>query len=541
MYSRIVHIVILILLSKTLVAQDVVNFTQFFFNPYTVNPSYAGIDGRPSVAVAYRKQWATIDGGPTIMNFSLHVPASKRLGIGLNVVQDSRGILSNTGLLLSVSYNMSITEQSFIRVGFSGGASWNKVDMDKLEGFSDNAISKILSGNAYLLGNAGVSFHLKSFHAGFSLPILFSPAYVTPDVFSMTEVKPFQAFVVHLSNRFYFAKDKYVFEPYLLYRVNTGLPSQYEAAAVLHMNHVLYIGGSYKQDFGISGLGGIKLKNTFAIGASYTVKNTGINELNSPTYEVHLGYLFGAHKKGAPIYSFIDTHKVKEKKSIRKSASELIAEKRVQDEATRKKNESVAKKAPTPQQKIPAVKTQPTPTQVTKNVQAQSLTSETKPTNLTTPAGTENVPSGTHRPRFDHTEGADNLNAFEVTAHTPEDEKERMSRLILHADNPSELHTDAIHPNSERHEFVTRGTHKEELKVSNYVISGLFKEESNAAKFSNGLKRMGFNAGYGHLTEKSAWYVYVFKTDDINGARQERDRLRKTKILRDAWLLTVLK
>lgn len=539
MYYRIVHIVFLILLSKSLVAQDVVNFTQFFFNPYTVNPSYAGIDGRPSIAVAYRKQWATIDGGPTIINFSLHVPASKRLGIGLNVVQDSRGILSNTGLMFSASYNMSIAEQSFIRVGFSGGASWNKVDMDKLEGFSDNAISKILAGNAYLLGNAGVSFHLKSFHAGVSLPVLFSPAYVATDVFSMTEVKPFEAFVVHLSNRFYFAKDKYVFEPYLLYRVNTGLPSQYEAAAVLHMNHVLYIGGSYKQDFGISGLGGIKLKNTFAIGASYTVKNTGINELNSPTYEVHLGYLFGAHKKEAPVYSFIDTHKVKEKKPIRKSASELIAEKRLQDETTRKKNEALAKKAPS-QQKMPAVKTQPTPTQETKNLQPQSLTAKGQNTNLTTPAATENVTSGTHRPRFDHADATDNLNVFEVTAHTPEDEKERISRLTLHAENPSELHTDPIHPNSERHEFVSRGTHKEELKTSNYVISGIFREESNAAKFSNGLKKMGFNAGYGHLTEKSAWYVYVFKTDDINGARQERDRLRKTKLLRDAWLLTVL-
>jgi hypothetical protein len=50
---------------------------------------------------------------------------------------------------------------------------------------------------------------------------------------------------------------------------------------------------------------------------------------------------------------------------------------------------------------------------------------------------------------------------------------------------------------------------------------------------------MGFAADYGHLTEKNLWYVYLIQTTDINAARAERDRLRKMKLFRDAWLLTV--
>jgi len=126
-----------------------------------------------------------------------------------------------------------------------------------------------------------------------------------------------------------------------------------------------------------------------------------------------------------------------------------------------------------------------------------------------------------------------------VTEHTHEDEQERISRLTLHADNPTEHHNETGHPNAERHEIVKRGNHEKELNVADYVICGVFKEEAHAKHFSDGLKKLGFTSGYGHLTEKKVWYVYELQTDDINKARAERDRVRKMKILRDSWLLTV--
>jgi len=67
----------------------------------------------------------------------------------------------------------------------------------------------------------------------------------------------------------------------------------------------------------------------------------------------------------------------------------------------------------------------------------------------------------------------------------------------------------------------------------------VFKEEEHAKHFSDGLKKAGFTSGYGHLTEKAVWYVYVYQTNDINKAKAERDRVRKLKMLRDSWLLTV--
>jgi hypothetical protein len=144
-----------------------------------------------------------------------------------------------------------------------------------------------------------------------------------------------------------------------------------------------------------------------------------------------------------------------------------------------------------------------------------------------------------HKPRFNAIDPSLEVVNVEVTEHTEDDEKERLSRLALHANDPDEHHGETGHPNAERHEFVKRGGHAKELEVSDYVVSGVFKQESNAKHFADGLKKLGFKASYGHLTEKAVWYVYLHKSNDINLARSERDRYRKMKIFRDAWLLTV--
>src|SRR5688572_865375 len=317
-------------------AQDITNFTQFFINPYSINPSYAGIEGRSALSLAYRRQWMDIEGGPAIANLTFHVPTPLGINYGLSFTNDARGILSTSSASLTLGYTLSLDKHKFIRFGVSGGVAYNTIDLDEFEGTTDPLLINILDKNASLIGNAGISFHLNTVHFGGSLPNIFSPAYVSEDAFSVKEVKPFQSVLVHASNRFYFNKDKHVFEPYLIYRINQDLPSQIEAAAVLHLNHVIWFGGSYKQDFGISALGGVKVQNFFLIGGSYSLKNMGANELNSPTFEVQLSFIFGAKKKDIPVYSFVNTVKEKEKKKTT-SASQQIAEKRKADEEKKKK------------------------------------------------------------------------------------------------------------------------------------------------------------------------------------------------------------
>jgi type IX secretion system PorP/SprF family membrane protein len=591
---------LLYLCPASLHAQDATNFTQFFINPYSINPSYAGIEGRNALSLSYRKQWADIEGGPTIASFTWHGPTGFGLNYGLTVTNDKRGILNNTGAMLTLGYTLQFDKHNFIRFAISGGAASNGIDLDKIEDPSDPALQDMLDKNTSLIGNAGLSIHLKSFHIGASLPNIFSPNYVSPDAFTVTEVAAFEAIIVHASNRFYFAQDKHVFEPYVIYRMNTGLPSQFEVAGVLHLNHVIWLGGSFKQDFGISALGGIKLQNFFLIGGSYSLKNTGINELNSPTYEIHLSYLFGAKRKDKPVYSFVNTVKEKEKKKLPPAAkpqpaTPIVArttpeqakqeqarkEEEAKQEAARQeeqqRQEAAAQQAEQARKEEEArqqeaarqeeLRRQQATQQQTQQEQArreeeakrleeqrrQQLAAQeqarkeeeakrqaAQQAQQQQPPPEEPVVPRRHDggPRLKSDVFSIDLPTYDTAHH---EEQARLSRLDEHAVNPNERHDEDpdFHPHGERHEYAKRGSHREELKVGDYVIAAVFKTSSNADRYADGLKKLGFRADYGYLTEKNLWYVYIVQSKNINTAKAERDNFRKMKIFRDAWLLTV--
>ncbi|MEX1241808.1 MAG: PorP/SprF family type IX secretion system membrane protein [Cyclobacteriaceae bacterium] len=489
-------IFLLLFASSFAKAQDQTNFTHFYLNPYLINPSYAGIDGQSSLSIIYRKQWMTIDGAPTIANFTLQSPLSPRLSFAISLTNDSKGLLNNSSALLTFGYNIPLAEKAFVRFGISGGGTWNTVDMSKLEALSgDPALGNILESNAALTGNAGISFHINTFQLGASMPTMFAPSYISADAFNITEIEPFQSIVVNASNRFYFADDKHVFEPYALYRMNADLPPQFEFAGVLHLNHVIWLGGSYKQDFGISALAGIKLKNRLAIGASYSLQNSGVNELNSPSFEVSLNALLGKRKEDAPLYSFVNTVKEKEKKPLRKSASELIAEKRkLEEEARKKQQEELAKQKKAEEE--------------AKKKADEELARQRREEAERTAREAEELARRTPPPPVD----------------TP-----RVEQPVVVTPPVVEG----------RHETHKRGTHANELQPGDFVIVGAFSSQANAQRYSLGLQQLGYRANNGHLTSKNLWYVYIFQSSDINQARIERDKHRKLRMFKDAWLLTI--
>jgi type IX secretion system PorP/SprF family membrane protein len=518
------------IISAPVKAQDQSNFNQFYLNPYLLNPSFVGIDGQTAFTLIYRKQWAGLDGGPSIGNLSFQAPLNERLSAGLSITNDQKGLLNNTGLLLSVGIQVPLAEHSFLRFGLSAGGAWNMVDLTDVDQ-NDPAIGSLLDNNASLNGNAGLSIHIKDFHLGVAMPSILQPSYVSTDAFTITEVKPFEALIIHTSKRFYFNDNKNIFEPYAIYRMNTGLPSQFEVAGIVHLSHALWAGGSYKQDFGISGLLGIKLQNMLAIGAAYSLAQTGINELNSPSFEVSLSYLFGKRKKGIYAYSFVNTVKEKERKTPVKPPVKtpvVTAQKTPVLTPAQKAAEERKRLADLEAKKIEAKKREDEINKKRQDALAKAAAQKAHPDSVKT----------AHNPRF--------KNEMTETFKTPEEllheqEQATLNRLEVHKENPTEHHGEDpdLNAHAERHEFVKKGDHAQELDVADYVIGGVFKADANAKHFAEGLLKLGFKAHYGHLTEKALWYVYLIQTDDIDKARAERDRVRKMKILKDAWLLTV--
>jgi type IX secretion system PorP/SprF family membrane protein len=474
------------LLGLSAQAQEV-GFTQFYINPALLNPSYVGTEGRPALFLSYRKQWVGIDGSPTTMNFNLQTALPNRVNIGFNASNYELGLVSSSSAMFTGGYTLPLSTDNFLRFGMSVGSAFTRVDAAALNfgtapgnTSADPLLTDLAGNTVQLIGNLGISYHVKGFHAGIALPSLFQPVYLTSSSFN-ANFKAFDNLTIHASNRFMLQKGKNAFEPYVVYRMNKGLPGQFEVAALYHYQHLGWVGVSYKQEYGMSGLLGLKLNKIFALGYSYSLPSSGENSIGRASHEIHIAYLFGkTRKEVVQTYSFVNT--------------EIIHKKGKEPQLVVKKDTK-----PTPPKPQPKpVETKPTPT----------------PTPPPAPAP-----------------------VLDAQHH---EEQEKISRLELHDDNPMETHDETHHPHAERHEFVKRGGHSEEMNLGHYVIAGVFRSEENAKKYSDGLAKMGFpDIDYGYLTEKNLWYVHINGADDINEARQMRDQFRKLRVFRDAWLLTV--
>lgn len=317
-------------------AQDNSEFVQFFVNSASLNPSYVGIDGQTALYIGYRRQWANVPGGPALGMVSLqgHLPKKKIHG-GVTLASNSRGLLSTSSFLFTGGYQLSVAEGKAVRFGMSIGGAMNRFDVGGIENANpaDPALANLPANTLFIQGSAGASYHTKTFHGGISIPQFFTPAYVADNPFSVTKVSPFQTIVIHASNRFYYNRNKNVFEPYLIYRINQGLPGQLEIASVVHLQSKMWVGASFKQGLGISALGGIKLNKLSAFGYSFTTA-IGKDRIARPSHELHLAFLFGKRDRNVTgIYSFVNTDVEKKKKT----QAQIIAERKAREEAMAKK------------------------------------------------------------------------------------------------------------------------------------------------------------------------------------------------------------
>lgn len=284
-------------------------YNQFFMNPYVYNPAYAGVEGHSVLFVMYKNQFSAIQGAPTMMHANFHVPLKGGLGIGALAYNESEGLLTTSGGKISASYLISIDSEHFLRFGMSLGAGTTGLDFFEFDSPSDGAFSDLVESSSFLIGDVGFTYHFGHFNVGASLPNLFSN-HVLPEQTGLEyNFKPQDNALLKINYRGHI-NDNIAIEPHLLYRYNANLKGQLESTVIFHLMHIVWVGGSYRQDAGFAGLIGAKFLEKIGIGYSYEYGNPNTAALTGPSHEIHLGYHLGTKKAHAEhVSSFIKSHR----------------------------------------------------------------------------------------------------------------------------------------------------------------------------------------------------------------------------------------
>ena len=289
------HIVICLMFIQTAYSQGLPINGQIFMNPYYYNPAFAGYEDRPAFYLYSRQQWSGIENAPKTLGFNFHTIFNEKVNFGLHIVNDKRSILSTTNLLFTFGYRASFDEFHYLSFGLSGGVGFNSIDLDQVD-LTDPAFQDVLDNNIFLDGNAGINYFNKGFNLGLSLPKIFKNKPLSSTSFETGEINPLNDIIFMTSYKWEISDEKFALEPYINYFYSQEGESQFEVIGLLHLMDAIWIGGSYRQDYGVTAHVGLNIKDNFKFGYAYEFFDAQPANFNNNTHDIQLALIFGKKK-----------------------------------------------------------------------------------------------------------------------------------------------------------------------------------------------------------------------------------------------------
>jgi type IX secretion system PorP/SprF family membrane protein len=278
------------------VAQQDAQYTQYMYNTLAVNPAYAGSRGVLSINALHRSQWVGLDGAPTTQTVNFNTPVSKRIGVGLSIVNDRIGNGTNQDTYFDAvaSYTVKTSENGKLSFGIKAGGHSLNIDFNRLQNYNNEAVSlgasnidKKFSPNF----GAGIYYHTNKFYAGLSVPNFLKTEHFDNSIASLAEERLNFYFI---TGYVFDVNRNLKFKPAALVKVVSGAPLQIDVSANFMLSEKFTLGAAYRWDAAISALFGFQITDQFMIGLAYDKETTelGSTNFNDGSFEVLLRYEF---------------------------------------------------------------------------------------------------------------------------------------------------------------------------------------------------------------------------------------------------------
>lgn len=267
-------------------------FTQYMYNESFINPAYAGAHDALSMTGLARKQWVGFAGAPTNVTFSAHTPiANDKLGIGINFMNESIGIMYRNMAMVNLAYRLKLGEGKLC-FGLQAGATGFTERLSQVTNIQAND-NNFTQSTPLLFGpnlGGGLYYYTKKWYVGFSAPRML----VNTSLSNAVSTK-FAA-----SSLSYFLTAGYVFtinydlklKPTIMIKAAQGAPIQPEVNLHAIVKDVFWIGAAYRHNDCVAALIGLQANAQFRIGYSYDFTLSKLQKYNSGSHEIMLNYIF---------------------------------------------------------------------------------------------------------------------------------------------------------------------------------------------------------------------------------------------------------
>lgn len=271
-------------------AQQEWGYTQYLFNLYDINSSYAGNHNGPSFAARYRAQWMGFDGAPETQFFSFHTSlAQDKVGTGIKILNESIGARKQQQLKISGSYRLHLGENT-IAFGIAAGANRQLADGASIKALDEDDTQLTVFPNTTItpIIDASVFFSSKKFYFGLESTRLNKTTF-HQDKGALARLYYNLNLVTGVLIP---VKEKNLLQLSGLMKYSEGNLWQADLNITYLINNKIWFGGGYRLFTGAVVVACINVTDHFRIGMNYDVAAKKMRNTNDGSAELYLGYHF---------------------------------------------------------------------------------------------------------------------------------------------------------------------------------------------------------------------------------------------------------
>lgn len=279
-------------------AQNEPLYTQYMYNIGSFNPAYAVSVETAEISGLYRAQWIDVDGAPRNLRFGANIPLSnEKMGLGFNVLSDALGPSTQTFIDVSYSYQINLSEDSWLSFGIDAGGSILNLDYSK--GTFQNPGEPLIGGEDfsqfYPVVGAGLFFYGTDWYAGVSVPNFLTLGIYDEELESVIDNDLQYNFITGFV---FDIAERTKFKPAVLVNYLPGIPVNVNLSANFLLMDALTLGANYRFGNAVSGVVGLQVSSGVFMGYSYDYNTNGLGEFNSGSHEAILKFYLGRQSGG---------------------------------------------------------------------------------------------------------------------------------------------------------------------------------------------------------------------------------------------------
>ena len=294
----IVSAILIMTVSLTTVtqAQQTALYSQYMFNPFTINPAYAGSRSAFSAVMLYRNQWVGMAGAPQSSSLSIHTPLEgKNIGLGFNVINDKIGPTNNLGIFGTYAYHLR-TGNGKLSMALRAGTyrfqlDGNAIEYKNIDKFSGASVA----GRFIPSFDFGLYYYTKTLYGGLAITHL-TGSKVNFDNISDLSTQLVRHYMVNFGYAYILNRDLIV-KPSTLVKYTANAPVNVDINLSVLIKEVFWLGASYRTSKDLVLIAEFNITNILRLGYSYDLGLNSLQDFNSGSHELFVGADFTIGKQ----------------------------------------------------------------------------------------------------------------------------------------------------------------------------------------------------------------------------------------------------